>query len=195
MLRFPQKGSTSVCFCGIDPGTNYLGFSVFTFEVVSLSILSIDAVTFESEKLVKGYSNIFESHSERTAKIIAQKDNLVSQFRFNKPAFVCCESPFYNRLRPSAYGPLVEMIFAIKTACIEYDKTMPFYLYDPSSIKKTIGANAIGDKKNVYNALCKHEEILAKLKHPIDKYDEHSIDSIAIAYSHFCYLKSSFFLL
>lgn len=193
MLTFPKESPTTVRFCGIDPGTNYLGLSLFEFEIITLTITSIEAMTFRSDSFVKQDDPLISSHSERIAKIYAQKNNLLNHFRRYKPCFVCCESPFYNRLRPSAYGPLVEIIAGIKTACIEYDRYMPFYLYDPSTIKITIGAKWIGGKTEMKTAMSERPELLAVLKKPLDQYDEHSIDAIAVSFTHYLYLKKTFF--
>ena len=148
-LVFPDNGSVCACVCGIDPGTNRLGLAAMDFNMATVSIQSIEAETFRSELLLETDDLILEAHSERTSKIYAQKDNLVRQFRFYRPYAVCCESPFYNRLRPSAYGPLMEILFAIRMACIEYDRTVKLFFYEPSVIKKAVGAHAIGSKDAV----------------------------------------------
>lgn len=168
---------------GIDPGTNTLGFSLIQIDPIDLSILCIKAETFRSDKMLDTNDILISTYGERVAKLMAHKNNLLRLFRYYKPIVICCESPFFNRLRPGAYGALMETMFAIKTAAIEYDRYIKFNTYEPSIVKKSIGANSIGDKLNVLKAMFAIDEIKDTTEIPLELLDDHSIDAIAVGYT------------
>lgn len=184
-LTYPVHGSNHVCIVGIDPGTTNLGFAALEFDIQTLQIHRLYATSFKSQQMVGLDGIIRLSHSERIEKIYAQKDNLVNHFRYFHPSFICCESPFYNRFRPSAYGPLVEILFAIRTAAIEYDPIVKFFTYAPSVIKKAVGAGAISGKDAVKAAILGNAELAtAFTEGDLAGLDEHAIDAIGVAYTH-----------
>lgn len=169
---------------GIDPGTNNLGFGDIRFNFKSLEILSVEGMSFNSERMLPTDSLIPITHNERIAKILAQKENLLQRLRFHRPCIVVCENPFINRLRPAAYGPLVEIVFAIRLAVIEYDPSVKFVTYQPSVIKKSVGAYAIGGKEEVKVAITQNPELNPNSLTDLSKLDEHAIDAIAAAYTY-----------
>ena len=106
---------------------------------------------------------------------------------------ICCESPFFNRFQPSAYGPLVEMVFAIRTASLQYDVNVPFITYSPSEVKKALGAGHAAKKEIVKASLMANPELNNIYNRTnrvtMQDLDEHSIDAIGVAYSHLALLR------
>lgn len=169
--------------CGIDPGTNMLGFSALGFDLRTEEVASVVATSFKSESMIDEDTFIPITQNERIAKILAQKDNLVQQFRFYRPMVVVCENPFINRLRPAAYGPLTEIVFAIRTAVIEYNPYIKFLTFEPSTIKKAVGAGAVCGKEEMKYVISNNTELCPNAMSDLSLLDEHAIDAVAAAYT------------
>ena len=175
--------------CSIDPGVTCLGRTIIDYDCKLDKIISISPTTYKSDKMLPMIKELVESHSERIEKIYALKNQLLNDFMFYEPNSVCCESPFYNRLMPNAFGALVEIIFAIRTSAIEYSKHVPMVMYPPSIVKKAVLAGAVSDKDAVKKAVANCKEIQESLLVDFNTLDEHSIDSIAVGYTHLCNLR------
>lgn len=183
-LVMPDSINNSFVVCGIDPGTNAVGFSRLEIDLVTGNFISLWAGTVLVEKLpdLKGY--VEDTHAERTQKLLKLKVAMVQLLKWARPNRMVCESPFYNRLRPGAYAPLVEAIFSIKMSAFEYDCNLQFTTLEPSTIKKAVGAGGIANKDVVKKTVLENELIRNASIVDIDKLDEHAIDAIAVAYSH-----------
>ena len=185
MLCWPEGGSSVITLAGIDPGTTNLGFAVLGYDARTKEILFTEAMSFNSEKMSLSDDYVAQTHTERTVRIQAQRLNLIRVFKYYKPSSISCESPFYNRLRPSAYGPLVEVLSAINTATIEFDPYVQFTLYPPSIIKKNLGGSAYADKVSVKAQILLIHGLMYRGHIPIDCLDEHAIDALATVYCHY----------
>jgi Holliday junction resolvasome RuvABC endonuclease subunit len=185
MLRLSENYSPVASICGIDPGTNHLGFAVMEITTDSLAINSIHAFTLVADKLIEDDDLIAIQHTERIAKIYALQQTLTNLYNYYKPFTICCESPYYNHFRPNAYGALVEIIYAIRMSVINYNSNVRFQTYEPSIIKKAVGANAIAKKDGVKLAIKNNSAIIAKLSTSIDILDDHALDAIAVCFTHF----------
>lgn len=183
-LVLPQQ-FIDPCLCSIDPGTNCLGFTHLVFESETLAAKRFHSTTFKAETILGGqFGIVSQSHSERMEKIMLHKDNLLRLFQFYQPSVIACEAPFYNRLRPGAYGPLVEVIMAVKMAALEYDPLVPMIMYEPSIVKKTIRAGYIASKDVVKESILNTEELRNIATQDLTLLDEHSIDSLAVGYTY-----------
>ena len=167
--------------CGIDPGTINLGFSIIEVDLF-LSITNIKAITFASEILD-------DSKRDYYSRIKAQKENLLHQFYYYRPFAVACEGSFYNSFRPSAFKPLIETIQAIRESCAEYNGYECFFIYEPKLVKKATGAIANPNKYLIKQAIINNQEIKNAYNGDINRLSEHSIDSIAIGYTHLRFLR------
>lgn len=171
---------------GIDPGSTTLGFSVLEYDARTLKIIRTYAFTFNAGKMKLNDLDV-ETHSERYARIYELMEALYEKFVELRPTFVICESPFMAMRRPQAYGALVEVVFAIRSALRKYDPTMSLDLIDPPSAKNAVGAAGNAKKEQVHAALAKllpelrFDESLSEA--PFLELDEHSVDGTAIAYS------------
>lgn len=177
----------AVCrIVGIDPGSTTLGFSVLEYDARTLKIVRTYAYTFNAGKMKLNLQDI-ENHSERYARIYELMEAIYDAFVELKPTFVISESPFMALRQPQAYGALVEVVFAIRSALRKYDPTMMLDLIDPPRAKNAVGAPGNAKKDQVQAALIKllpvinFDEVLSAAS--FDELDEHSVDGIAIAYS------------
>jgi Holliday junction resolvasome RuvABC endonuclease subunit len=180
-LILPDKDSFMII--GIDPGLNYCGISLVKAGAATQDLLSIDAFTIINDKVQDNTGLRAELCSEKVIKLHKLKgviSNLIGQV---KPTLVVSESPFYNRLRPMAYGALLEVIGMIQTAVLEHNNNTVFSTVEPLLVKKTVGAGMQTGKLDVKEAIKTNNEIMSVLKQDIDHLDEHSIDAIAVAYT------------
>ena len=171
---------------GIDPGSTTLGFSILEYDLHSFEIVRTYARTFNAGKMKLSELDI-ANHSERYARIYELMDAIYDAFVELQPNFVISESPFMAMRRPQAYGALVEVVFAIRSALRKYDPTMNLDLIDPPRAKNAVGAAGNAKKEQVHAAL---KELLPTLhfdetrsSESFDELDEHSVDGLAIAYS------------
>lgn len=183
MLHQPDNQPHLVSVCGIDPGTNYLGFARLGIDSRTWEIDSCWATTIRVDKLPETYGFDLSAQSERLEKLLKIKDSIKQLLSYWQPVHLSCESPFYNRLRPAAYGPLVESVMAVKLACYEFNPSLKFDTLEPSVIKKTVGAGYISGKDMVKKAVMDNQTLQAKTTVNLNLLDEHAIDALAVAYS------------
>ena len=171
---------------GIDPGSTTLGFSILEYDLHSFEIVRSYARTFNAGKMKLSELDIV-NHSERYARIYELMDALYDAFVELQPNFVISESPFMAMRRPQAYGALVEVVFAIRSALRKYDPTMNLDLIDPPRAKNAVGAPGNAKKEQVHDSLKKLLSSLhfdeSRSSKSFDELDEHSVDGLAIAYS------------
>ncbi len=182
-LIIPKEHLVPYKIVAIDPGSNFLGLSVLEIDP-NCSILSIVSQTLNVESLVESAFENRDIQSNRVNKQLKIETELYRIFTYYKPLLVICESPFYNRLRPGAFAPLVEVLSAIQRTVINYNQLVPFTTVEPSVIKKSIGAGHICGKEEVKAALMATPEILNALTTNLNYLDEHAIDSIAVGYTY-----------
>lgn len=169
--------------CGIDPGSMHCGLSALTVEWTTWTVCGLEAQTYKPP-IHLGLRDV-EEPLDRYARISYLQERLENAFRQYRPAMIYCESPFYNRLRPGAYAVLVECVYMVRQAARAYDHSVKFGVYEPSIVKKTVGATAHGNKIAVKDALFLIDDLKPWLGDPYScDLDEHSLDAIAIAYTH-----------
>lgn len=176
-------------FLAIDPGTKNTGIAIYMCDRY-MKIHRIEAYTIKSDKLNDRYlEDIAISHSERIANILKISHTVLDYLREYQPTYICCESPFYNRLRPTAYGPLLELLFALRNVSIEFNPLVPFLTYEPLYVKKAISGKAHADKLMVSTSIHNNPEITDALCNDIHTLSEHAMDAIAVGWTHLKQLK------
>jgi len=186
MLTLPQ-GDTNYKILSIDPGTDTLGVSVIYLDLVDYRPHLIFATTLHAAKEARCIPEMEEIHGLRRTKLFTHQKQLQSIMRKFTPNCVICESPYMGRF-PQAYQALVECMSMIYYTLTEYDPTIPLETVDPPTAKKAVGASGRGgDKDAVKRALLGNTKLVNSTDIPLEHYDEHTIDSIAVG----CYkLKS-----
>lgn len=174
----------------IDPGLNNTGISIYNCSGHVNNVNTISAFSLNTDKVDDPkYVDEFW-HTERMLKICRMKQALQNILIQVNPCLVICESPFFNRLMPSAYQALVQVISGFQQATIEYNQNIPFYFIEPLLVKKKIGAGFTSGKVSVKEMVGSNDFIMSRLVSNINYLDEHAIDAIAIAYG---YIKSKEF--
>ena len=182
-LAIPESYRAPYNIVSIDPGSNFLGIAVTTLDPVTNTILNITAFTIVVEYLIHtDYTRSIENI--RPSKMSKIRHEMLKILDYYNPKVVVCESPFFNRLRPGAFAPLVETLYVLQSAVLEYDSTVPFMPVEPSVIKKAIGAGHICGKDEVKTVIGRNLEIQNALTTPYVTLDEHSIDAVAIGYTY-----------
>jgi Holliday junction resolvasome RuvABC endonuclease subunit len=177
----PSQNEDSFVLIGIDPGTENIGVSIFYINALDLEITAIKAFTLVGSKLGMRESDV-RVHGARFARLRNLENALYQIFIDYQPLCVGSESPFYNRLRPSAFEPLVESMCAIQNALARADGWKPLRRIDPPSVKKAFKASGRADKDEMKSCFLNSplKSLLIDSKEPEDL-DEHSIDAIAVA--------------
>lgn len=171
---------------GIDPGTESMGITILEVDIETLDLVSIRSNTYFSSKLPV-LLNVELIHGTRIQKINNIRFNLMRLLQNENPNIVCCESPFINMKRPGAFAALNEVVSTIRNVIIDYDIQLPFLLVEPSNVKRAIGAPGNCDKDTI-KKFCKSNIDVSRLMN-IDSLDEHSIDSLCVAYHGYNILK------
>lgn len=180
MLVIP-KSVESFRIAGFDPGAN-LGL---TYLEDALDGSNPIVRRVETEKLNPaeyGYKEIAEVHGNRVVRLMIMYDRVTQFLREVKPHGVVVEGNYLGRFA-NAFGSLVECVQVIRSAVYAYDPFMTLHLVDPTTVKTNIGMVKIRgtDKEDVRKALSNLKSLDWDGIN-IDDLDEHSIDSVAIAY-------------
>lgn len=190
MLTLPDDPNKLVRLVGLDPGTEMLGVCVLWVDLVTQDIVEFKPFTIQGTKLPQKHW-LEEINSARRVRIQAHEDNLTRLLRIVDPLSIACESPFFNRRFPQAYGALIQIVAGIENAVLRYDPWKRLTLVDPLTVKRTVGAAYNAKKSKGKTREQKKDEVRdALLIHPLlpkvflpllDKADEHAIDATAVA--------------
>jgi Holliday junction resolvasome RuvABC endonuclease subunit len=192
MLTMPENAGSAVTILGIDPGSTSLGLAVIRFSAVfPHEIISSNAGTVRADRLIPKECWLSDVFGERQSRLDVIENEIYKAICEEQPIQVACESPFYNRLRPNAYGVLMEVICRVRRAVFRYNWWTGLFMIDPPTVKKSVGAKGNAGKDDVKAAVMKLKGILKyEGDTPFELLDEHSLDAYAVAYGRYiCYLE------
>lgn len=188
MIVLPTDLDSGVRILGVDPGTRRLGVATLTVEAKSLSILDVEAFTIKSTPEEEAeYSDI---HQDRKLRILyGQQRRFMEVLATRNPHVVCIEAPFYNPKRPGAFGPLAEVVSALKLAIMDYNIDLTIKVYPPDIIKKEMSCHrgrdyTIDPKVLIRSKIDSINEIIEVADPPKLFWDQHSYDAIAVGYTY-----------
>lgn len=191
MLTIPIDSSSEFTIIGIDPGTTFLGLAIITISFNNFKIIKSEALTFNGSKLAGNDAWLESIHGDRFNRIRALEHSLLEAFNYYKPYVICAESPFFGMRMPAAFQALTEVITAIRTSVYNYNTWQSLNLVPPSVAKQSVGGKGNADKHVMKEKVAL---LLPELKYsgsiPYEKLDEHSIDSLAVAYYAYTQLKN-----
>jgi Holliday junction resolvasome RuvABC endonuclease subunit len=185
VFNLPNLHDYRINIIGIDPGTTNIGYCCISLNGYTNEVISTYAKTFRGDKLRQYNNNIEHIYGARMARLMAHKQNLINVFNEDMPSIIACESPFFHGARPTAYGPLVEVVQVIKESVLEYNNRIPLTMIEPRLAKKDIGAGL--KKEDMREAIIIKKDFFNITDEYISTLDEHSIDACSIAHS--VYLK------
>lgn len=181
MLIVPENFYT-YSILSVDPGLNRTGVSCYTLNQDN-QILCIQSQTLFNERLSNNVITDEEYYPERVVKLQRLRKAFQELIITTHPCFVVCESPFYNRFRPMAYGALLEVLSMIQLSILDVNVNIPFRTVEPLLVKKTVGAGMMKGKLDVKASISNIPVIMSVLRNNLDTLDEHAIDSIAVGYT------------
>lgn len=172
----------------IDPSINNVGIAILEIDYLTGEILSIVAFTVITNKLTDQSGLDEDYHSERAIKLMKLRQVVTNFLEHVNPVEVACESPFFNRFSPMAYGSLTEVVGIIYTAILDHNVNTKFTTIPPLSAKKAVGARSVKNdtekgKFEVRQAIMNNPEIMKALKDDINFLSEHALDAIAVGYT------------
>ncbi len=175
----------------IDPGTNNLGLTVMSIDYIKMMVVDTTATTITVKNSLL-FPDDEDNYGLRQAKLNYLVSTVIdSVIKYNAITLVS-EGPFYNMRRPGAFAPLVELLQQIRVELHKVRPLVKFVVYEPSTVKQGVGAKGNADKGAVKVAL---EKVVNDLKFmdmvTLNSLDEHSVDSIAVAITHYNNLKKT----
>ena len=183
-----DEDESTFTILSIDPGTTTLGFAIIKVDILTDKIVEAFAWTVDATRLAFYLDETVNLHGDKFARIISHKRNFENVLRFYKPLVVAAETPFFNRRRPSAGGPLFEFFSTLEQTVFEWDRYKPIYKFEPRTVKLKVGATAGAKKHEVKAAL----EDIDELKDVSMSFlDEHAIDALAVGYTYLQQLRKS----
>lgn len=192
-MEYPPLQAGVYRIIGIDPGTETLGVCILDINMQTGEIDSTQAFTLVASKSIYFDKELSNIQDHKTARLKAHLFNLQNLFLHTQPSLVASEAPFYNRMRPSAYAPLVETMMVIREALLTFNRYSRLMVLDPPRVKKAVGAKGNAKKEEVEAALRKYQSILKLSKKAMDEMDEHSVDATCVAYAHYLLIKDHLF--
>lgn len=193
-MDYPTLKAGVYRIIGIDPGTETLGVCILDIDMKTGEVISTTAFTLIASKSPYFDKELSLLQDHKTARLKAHLLNLQNLFIKAKPSLVASEAPFYNRMRPSAYAPLVETMMVIREALLAFNRYSRLITLDPPRVKKAVGAKGNAKKEEVEKALRNYQVELKLSKKEIDEMDEHSVDATCVAYAHYLLVKNRLFL-
>lgn len=194
MFNLPDD-RTPLRIAGIDPGSNTLGVSIIDVEIDAPHRATIiDARTFVGAQMLGPYRELAEVYGDRFARLRALEFSLLDYFHEMMPHSIISESPYMSRFA-ATYAALTECMTSIRRAVAGYNSRLPLITIDPASVKVGVKVSGkSGDKELMRQAVLG----LTDPSHPANAHglrlenpyqlplhllDEHSIDSLAVAFS------------
>lgn len=181
-------------FVGIDPGTDTLGAAVLDVDVFTGAFSLMDARTFHGSRMLKHLRETERTYGGRFARLHGLEVALAEYFAEAQPHAIISESPYLGQ-RATPYAALTECLSSIRRAVRTYNDRLPLREVDPARAKARIGVSGkSGDKSLMHAAVMGLRDLRNPTGIDLTQLDEHSIDSIAIAYYGACDFRSQLLL-
>lgn len=174
----------------IDPGLNNTGVAVFKLRLDPHEIVSISAFTLQAQRIIDTSGLDDEDYAERIHKRMSMTNALRKIYEREDPCIISCESPFFDRRKPSSFAVLSEVLVSYLDAAVAHNPLVRFCQVEPLLVKKALGVAGQKGKEVVREAMQK-SSLIEKLEQSIDHLDEHAIDAIGVGYTWLRY-KSGF---
>jgi Holliday junction resolvasome RuvABC endonuclease subunit len=166
----------------IDNGSNTFGLSIVDLNIRTRELTVIDSETCTAAKTMKRYGYIGENHGERFARYRVLRDFLEMKLDMYNPDIVTIETPFMHRM-PNAFATLREAMMMVIETVTDFDYRLEVCGVTPMEAKKAVGATKYDKgKEPIRQAVLALPDVFYANGIDPKTLDEHSIDSIAVAY-------------
>lgn len=173
----------------IDPGTEFCGICIIDHDIQG-TIHSLTPLTINSNKIYLPEASSRElHHGDRFVRIMKITTAFKELLVHHQPNAIACESPFFHVLHPTAFAPLVEIVFALRNTGMDFNPLIPFFLYPPRLVKKVFAKDSFAKKDQMKTALLNNQELTSKITCPLTQISEHAIDAVGVGYTHIENLK------
>lgn len=181
-LFLPEQDLTLVA---IDPGSTKCGFAVFVINLKEKKIKSIIADTIMVESLANDTGFHDECVPAATLRYYKLRNEITRRLTTLHPSYIAYEGPFMNTFNPNAYAPLVSVMTLVRDAVLDYNLSIPFFVYQPQVVKMTLNVAGKKGKEVVVAALRKVQQVMDVLEVDLDSLDDNGVDSIVVGYTFF----------
>ena len=199
-LALPVEGPKYFTILGVDPGTTTLGTAALHVDIETLMPAGIEFKTLNANKPSAGRTVnewMLETHSPRAMRLRELAWMLGHEFNYFRPLFVACEAPFFNRLHPNAFGPLIEVVKMVECTTYAWNCWRPLYRIETTVAKKAVApettkllaefrelckTKALPDSKAKVEWCALHHGEFSRLIAG-KAYDEHGLDAGVVAYA------------
>jgi Holliday junction resolvasome RuvABC endonuclease subunit len=164
---------------GVDPGSSSLGLTIIDHNIETNTPTLWYTELFQAKTVIDSspYLFNFPTRGQRLRKCGLYLTEMLEEYQ---PHLVACEDAYMGRF-PTAFRSLSEGIICIQNAVAAWDPFVRLMLVDPPTAKIAVGAPGRGGGKDaVRDAVMANRDFVKEVE--VDLLDEHSIDSIAIAY-------------
>lgn len=178
MLIKPEC-SKPITVLAFDPGSSHLGISILDNKLDGSPIVVRHAYTEHLKDTLAGYCAHGDVHGSRVVRLMILKDIVLNLLWTIRPDAVIIESNYLGRFANS-FSALVECVAAARAALWEYNRFMPLYMVDPTTVKINAGMKRVKgtDKEAVRWAL--HARTDMEWWVDLMELDEHAVDACAI---------------
>ncbi|BDR26704.1 hypothetical protein RVBP18_3590 [Pseudomonas phage sp. LC] len=180
MLKLPASDE-SFRVLALDPGSQNLGIAILEDKLDGSNKVVRNAFTCHLKDTNPAYAAISEVHGSRFTRMQQMSDAVLNILHTEKPHAVIVESNYLGKFAQS-FAVLVECVTYVHRALYEYDRFIPLYMIDPTTVKINAGMKKVKGttKDDVKEAMRSRTDITWNID--IDSLDDHSMDACAIAY-------------
>ena len=161
---------------GLDPGSNYIGVSVFHIDSYTLELNQITTQTIN----VSNIESPIDFNHHIGYKLLDMSNYLTYLLNIYNPVAVAIENPFMFSKRPGAVIPLAKSLGILEDTILRFNPYILIKRISPSEVKNTLGAKGNANKDAVLEALYKHH--IASLV-DFNSISEHEVDACGITLS------------
>lgn len=185
MEKLPDK----ISMLSFDPGLTKAGWSEGVYTVSKNRLKLNNSGTIKAKSIVArvDFREQVEKFGERTVVLNLVEEIIGDLLTKYKPKIVVVEDAFFNRMRPTAFAPLIQWLYALSRTCRIHG--LKPYRIPARTVKLQVTAKGDTGKFGVRRSLLEKENIdwsKRMLKNQTE-FSEHEIDSMAIMYT-FCVL-------
>lgn len=181
MLKIENRPYTLMT---MDPGLNNNGLAIFRIQHSPVKILSISTILL-SERNTPDSSGLDDDlHEGETHKRLSTAGALRHYLEQYRPDVFACESPFFDRFRPSSFMTLSRVTITIFDTVTTFNPNCHFEWYAPLAVKKAVGMAGVKGKEAIELGLSRIPIIVDVLEQDLSAISEHERDAIAVGYRH-----------
>lgn len=164
----------------IDPSTTALGMAMLEIDSTTMTIKDIETLCINPR-----VSPRMETLKDMNGYMRNLYNQLKTVIEYHQPLAVSYERPFMNRIRPTAYGPLMRSISVVIDSVLDFNHETLICEFSPAEVKVAMGAKG-GCNKEVMLEACLRNDVINSFLDPYSITND-EIDAIAVG---FCFINS-----